>query len=214
MKTRLPQFLAVLVLVLCVGSSSGQSKDGVAKGKVGAKASSLPIEIYVVQPYAEFNQQWVPAFAVGYYAFSLRFLEGVRQVETKDLSKGAVARKDAVTERDVELARGYLAKHAEVAAALARNTKEAKVILQEPQAELSNISGCMLIKVSFASDTNPTLALKEVIGYVSRARSFMPPNTHAPYVFRIVSFRIRMLDVAFPIPNGKVVESNTKGNAK
>ena len=50
--------------------------------------------------------------------------------------------------------------------------------------ESRNIQGAALMKLYFHSDTNMSQALAETIGYVNRARAFMPPGTVPPFVMR------------------------------
>jgi multidrug efflux pump subunit AcrB len=50
--------------------------------------------------------------------------------------------------------------------------------------ESRNIQGAALMKLFFHPDTNMSQALAETIGYVNRARAFMPPGTVPPFVMR------------------------------
>jgi|HubBroStandDraft_6_1064221.scaffolds.fasta_scaffold27988_1 multidrug efflux pump subunit AcrB len=50
--------------------------------------------------------------------------------------------------------------------------------------ESRNIQGAALMKLYFHPDTNMSQALAETIGYVNRARAFMPPGTVPPFVMR------------------------------
>jgi len=50
--------------------------------------------------------------------------------------------------------------------------------------ESKSIQGLALIKLQFHEGTNMAAAMAEVISYVNRARSFMPPGTLPPFVMR------------------------------
>jgi multidrug efflux pump subunit AcrB len=50
--------------------------------------------------------------------------------------------------------------------------------------ESRNVQGAALMKLFFHPDTNMSQALAETIGYVNRARAFMPPGTVPPFVMR------------------------------
>src|SRR5580698_8643779 len=50
--------------------------------------------------------------------------------------------------------------------------------------ESRNIQGFSQMKVFFHPGTDMVQAMAEVVGYVNRARSFMPPGTVAPFVLR------------------------------
>ncbi|MBN8838458.1 MAG: efflux RND transporter permease subunit [Sphingobacteriia bacterium] len=50
--------------------------------------------------------------------------------------------------------------------------------------ESKSIQGLSLIKLQFHDGTNMAAAMAEVISYVNRARSFMPPGTLPPFVMR------------------------------
>ncbi len=50
--------------------------------------------------------------------------------------------------------------------------------------ESKSIQGASLMKLQFHPGTDMSQALSEVIGYVNRARAFMPPGTVAPFVTR------------------------------
>jgi multidrug efflux pump subunit AcrB len=68
--------------------------------------------------------------------------------------------------------------------------------------ESRNIQGFAQMRVFFHPGTNMVQAMAEVIGYVNRARSFMPPGTVAPFVVRFDSGSV---------PVGYIVlESQTK----
>ena len=50
--------------------------------------------------------------------------------------------------------------------------------------ESKNIQGLSLMKLFFHPGTNMAQAMAETVGYVNRARAFMPPNTVSPFVMR------------------------------
>lgn len=50
--------------------------------------------------------------------------------------------------------------------------------------ESKNVQGMALMKLVFHPDTNMSQAMAETIGYVNRARAFMPPGTVPPFVMR------------------------------
>src|SRR5215472_5371338 len=50
--------------------------------------------------------------------------------------------------------------------------------------ESKSIQGAALMKLVFHQDTNMAQAMAETIGYVNRARAFMPPGTVPPFVTR------------------------------
>ena len=50
--------------------------------------------------------------------------------------------------------------------------------------ESRNIQGTSLMKLFFHPGTNMAQAMAETVGYVNRARSFMPPGTVPPFIMR------------------------------
>ncbi len=50
--------------------------------------------------------------------------------------------------------------------------------------ESKSIQGVTLIKLQFHDGTNMDQAMAEVVGYVNRARAFMPPGTVPPFIIR------------------------------
>ena len=50
--------------------------------------------------------------------------------------------------------------------------------------ESKSIQGAALMKLVFHQDTNMSQAMSETVGYVNRARSFMPPGTVPPFITR------------------------------
>jgi len=47
-----------------------------------------------------------------------------------------------------------------------------------------SVQGAALIKISFREGTNMAQAMAETVGYVTRARAFMPPGTVSPFITR------------------------------
>ena len=50
--------------------------------------------------------------------------------------------------------------------------------------ESKNIQGVSLMKLVFHPDTDMSQAMAEVVGYVNRARAFMPPGAVSPFIMR------------------------------
>src|ERR671926_1668917 len=50
--------------------------------------------------------------------------------------------------------------------------------------ESKNIQGAALMKLVFHPDTDMSQAMAEVVGYVNRARAFMPPGAVPPFIMR------------------------------
>src|SRR5579862_8341931 len=50
--------------------------------------------------------------------------------------------------------------------------------------ESKSIQGATLMKLVFHQDTNMSQAMSETVGYVNRARAFMPPGTVPPFITR------------------------------
>src|SRR5207244_3074550 len=50
--------------------------------------------------------------------------------------------------------------------------------------ESKNIQGVALMKLVFHPDTDMSQAMAEVVGYVNRARAFMPPGAVPPFIMR------------------------------
>ena len=53
--------------------------------------------------------------------------------------------------------------------------------------ESRNVQGMAMMKLSFQPGTNMAQAMAETIGYVTRARAFMPPGTVSPFITRFDS---------------------------
>ncbi|MEO7085644.1 MAG: efflux RND transporter permease subunit [Gemmatimonadaceae bacterium] len=52
------------------------------------------------------------------------------------------------------------------------------------EVESKSIQGAALLKLRFHDGTNMNQAMAEVVGYVTRARAFMPPGTVGPFIVR------------------------------
>ena len=50
--------------------------------------------------------------------------------------------------------------------------------------ESKNVQGMSLMKLYFHPETNMSQAMAETVGYVNRARAFMPPGTVPPFIMR------------------------------
>src|SRR5689334_12694177 len=50
--------------------------------------------------------------------------------------------------------------------------------------ESRNVQGASLLKLTFHEGTDMAQALAETVGYVNRARAFMPPGTVPPFIMR------------------------------
>ena len=50
--------------------------------------------------------------------------------------------------------------------------------------ESKSIQGTVIIKIQFQEGTDMSQAMAEVVGYVNRARAFMPPGTVPPFITR------------------------------
>src|SRR4051794_31855909 len=50
--------------------------------------------------------------------------------------------------------------------------------------ESKNVQGAALLKLTFHEGTDMAQALAETVGYVNRARAFMPPGTVPPFIMR------------------------------
>src|SRR5258708_21731106 len=69
--------------------------------------------------------------------------------------------------------------------------------------ESKNIQGAALMKLVFHPETDMSQAMAEVVGYVNRARAFMPPGAVPPFIVRYH---------AGSVPVGQLVFSNpTRG---
>src|SRR5258708_13763996 len=63
--------------------------------------------------------------------------------------------------------------------------------------ESKNIQGAALMKLVFHPDTDMSQAMAEVVGYVNRARAFMPPGAVPPFITRFHSGRVPVASLPF-----------------
>src|SRR5512136_1128639 len=66
--------------------------------------------------------------------------------------------------------------------------------------ESRNIQGASLMKLVFHDDTNMAQAMAETVGYVNRARSFMPPGTVPPFIMRFDAGSVPVGQLVFSSP--------------
>jgi multidrug efflux pump subunit AcrB len=66
--------------------------------------------------------------------------------------------------------------------------------------ESRNIQGAALMKLVFHPDTDMSRAMAEVVGYVNRARSFMPPGTVPPFIMRFDAGSVPIGQLVFSSP--------------
>ncbi|MGC9968958.1 MAG: efflux RND transporter permease subunit [Bryobacteraceae bacterium] len=67
--------------------------------------------------------------------------------------------------------------------------------------ESKNIQGAALMKLVFHPDTDMSQALAEVVGYVNRARSFMPPGAVPPFIVRYDAGSVPVGQLVFSSPS-------------
>jgi multidrug efflux pump subunit AcrB len=67
--------------------------------------------------------------------------------------------------------------------------------------ESRNIQGASLMKLVFQPDTDMADAMAQTVGYVNRARSFMPPGTVPPFITRFDSGSVPVGQLTFLGPN-------------
>src|SRR6266851_6746469 len=67
--------------------------------------------------------------------------------------------------------------------------------------ESKSIQGASLMKLQFQPGTDMSQALSEVIGYVNRARAFMPPGTVPPFVMRFDAGSVPVGNLVFTSPS-------------
>src|SRR5579862_1811468 len=66
--------------------------------------------------------------------------------------------------------------------------------------ESKNIQGAALMKLVFHEGTNMSQAMSETVGYVNRARSFMPPGTVPPFITRFDAGSVAVGQLIFSSP--------------
>src|ERR1700733_4144942 len=67
--------------------------------------------------------------------------------------------------------------------------------------ESKSIQGAALMKLVFHEDTDMAQAMAETIGYVNRARAFMPPGTVPPFITRFDAGSVAVGLLIFSSPN-------------
>lgn len=67
--------------------------------------------------------------------------------------------------------------------------------------ESRNIQGASLMKLVFQPDTDMSDAMAQTVGYVNRARSFMPPGTVPPFITRFDAGSVPVGQLTFIGPN-------------
>ena len=67
--------------------------------------------------------------------------------------------------------------------------------------ESKSIQGAALMKLVFHADTNMSQAMSETVGYVNRARSFMPPGTVPPFITRFDAGSVAVGLLVFSSPS-------------
>jgi len=72
--------------------------------------------------------------------------------------------------------------------------------------ESKNIQGVALMKLFFHPGTNMAQAMAEVVAYVNRSRSFMPPNTVPPFIMRFDAGSVPVGFLVFSSENKSIGE--------
>src|SRR5947209_704669 len=72
--------------------------------------------------------------------------------------------------------------------------------------ESKNIQGMSLMKLVFQEGTDMNRAMAETIGYVNRARAFMPPGAVPPFVMRFDAGSVPVAQLIFSSPNRSLGE--------
>src|SRR5229473_1967284 len=67
--------------------------------------------------------------------------------------------------------------------------------------ESKNIQGVALMKLVFHPETVMSQAMAEVVGYVNRARAFMPPGAVPPFITRFDAGSVPVAQLVFSSPN-------------
>jgi multidrug efflux pump subunit AcrB len=69
-----------------------------------------------------------------------------------------------------------------------------------------SIQGAALIKIEFREGTDMSQAMAEVVGYVNRARAFMPPGTVPPFITRFDAGSVPVGQLVFSSPTRSLSE--------
>src|SRR5215472_2104731 len=72
--------------------------------------------------------------------------------------------------------------------------------------ESKNIQGIALMKLVFHPETDMSQAMAEVVGYVNRARAFMPPGAVPPFIVRYDAGSVPVGQLVFSSPTRSVGE--------
>src|SRR5215470_211490 len=72
--------------------------------------------------------------------------------------------------------------------------------------ESKNIQGIALMKLVFHPDTDMSQAMAEVVGYVNRARAFMPAGAVPPFIMRFDAGSVPVAQLVFSSPTRTVAE--------
>src|SRR5579864_6212779 len=67
--------------------------------------------------------------------------------------------------------------------------------------ESKNIQGVALMKLAFHEGTDMSQAMAEVVGYVNRARAFMPPGAVPPFIVRYDAGSVPVAQLVFSSPS-------------
>src|SRR6266851_10251818 len=67
--------------------------------------------------------------------------------------------------------------------------------------ESKSIQGVALMKLAFHEGTDMSQAMAEVVGYVNRARAFMPPGAVPPFIVRYDAGSVPVAQLVFSSPN-------------
>src|SRR5438552_1461348 len=69
--------------------------------------------------------------------------------------------------------------------------------------ESKSIQGAALMKLVFHPDTNMSEAAAQVVGYVNRARAFMPPGAVQPFIVRYDAGSVPVGQLVFTSSSGR-----------
>src|SRR3954451_23328645 len=72
--------------------------------------------------------------------------------------------------------------------------------------ESKNIQGAALMKLVFHPETDMSQAMAQVVGYVNRARAFMPPGAVPPFIVRYDAGSVPVGQLIFSSPTRSVGE--------
>lgn len=70
--------------------------------------------------------------------------------------------------------------------------------------ESKNIQGIALMKLVFHPDTDMSQAMGEVVGYVNRARAFMPTGAVRPFIMRFDAGSVPVAQLVFSSSTGGI----------